>query len=70
MSEILDTPEAIDAVIFGADPKIVVGLNRRGHVQLQFPAGKDYATFLPGQADELAELLRKWAKESRRAGHV
>lgn len=57
----LKTNAAIDAALTSGEPNCVIGLNGRGLVQLQLPAGCDYVVFTAGQAREAADLLRKHA---------
>lgn len=62
---ILDSREQIDQALKAGSRTLVVGLNGRGDIQLQLPDGANYAQFTADQAEELAELLLKWAKAWR-----
>lgn len=65
MTTPLGTDEAIRNALASGEPVAVIGLNGRGLIQLQLPKGCDYIVLSPDQADEVADLLRKWADKSR-----
>lgn len=57
----LNTREEIDTALDGSTPTVVVGLNGRGQVQLQLPAGCNYMQMNAEQARDLAAMLLKHA---------
>ncbi len=61
----LNTREEIEDAIYSSEPQALVGLNGRGLVTLQLPAGFDYITLSADQARGLAELLKKHAANAK-----